>query len=47
MIFAHLSPRAQVDLAEIHHHIAIDNPHAAARMRETILTTADFLARYP
>jgi toxin ParE1/3/4 len=44
---ARLSPRSERDLDSIHDFIAGDNPEAAARVRATILNTADFLARNP
>jgi plasmid stabilization system protein ParE len=44
---ARLSPRAESDLDSIHDFIAGDNLDAAARVRATILNTADFLARNP
>ena len=47
MIRARFSPRAERDLDEIHHHIAADNPDAAAKVRRVILGTADFLAQHP
>jgi plasmid stabilization system protein ParE len=47
MIRARISPRAGRDLDDICHHIAADNPEAAARVRRTVLNTADFLALHP
>ncbi len=47
MKLARLSPRAELDLESIHNFIASDNPEAAARVRATILNTADFFARNP
>lgn len=47
MKLARLSPRAEQDLESIHNFIASDNPEAAARVRATILNTADFFARNP
>ena len=47
MIRAGFSPKAARDLDEISHHIAADNPEAAARVRQTILNTADFLVHHP
>ena len=44
---ARFSPRAERDLDGIHDHIAADNPVAAAKVRRTILATADFLAQHP
>jgi plasmid stabilization system protein ParE len=44
---ARLSPRAERDLDSIYDFIATDNPDAAARVRATILNTADFLVRNP
>jgi plasmid stabilization system protein ParE len=44
MKLARLSPRAERDLDGIHDFITGDNPEAAARVRATILNTADFLA---
>ena len=46
MIRAKLSPKAERDLDEHCSHIATDNPDAAARVRQTILHTADFLAQH-
>jgi plasmid stabilization system protein ParE len=43
---AQFSPRAERDLDGISRHIAADNPDAAARVRQTILRTADFLAEH-
>ena len=47
MIKARLSPKAARDLDEHCGHIAADNSEAAARVRQTVLNTADLLARYP
>lgn len=47
MIQARFSPKATHDLGEISGYIATDNPEAAARVRQTILNTADFLAQHP
>jgi toxin ParE1/3/4 len=47
MKLARLSPRAERDLETVQEFIAADNPEAAARVRATILNTADFLARNP
>jgi plasmid stabilization system protein ParE len=47
MILAKFSPRAERDLDEIQSHIAADNPPAAAKVRQVILATADFLAQHP
>jgi len=47
MIRARFSPKAARDLDEISNLIAADNPEAAARVRRTILNTADFLAQHP
>ena len=47
MIRAKVSPRARLDLDRLHSFIAADNPDAAARVRETILDTADLLAANP
>ena len=44
---ARFSPRAESDLDEIQNYIAADNPTAAAKVRRTILATADFLAQHP
>ncbi len=44
---ARFSPRAERDLDEIQNYIAADNPDAAAKVRKTILATADFLAQHP
>ena len=46
MIKARLSPKAVRDLDDHCGHIAADNPEAAARVRRTILNTADFLAQH-
>jgi plasmid stabilization system protein ParE len=42
MIRARFSPKAGRDLDEHCGHIAVDNPEAAERVRQTILITADF-----
>lgn len=47
MIRARFSPKAGRDLDEHCGHIAADIAEAAERVRQTILNTADFLARYP
>lgn len=47
MIQARFSPKATHDLDEISGYIAPDNPEAAARVRQTILNIADFLAQHP
>jgi plasmid stabilization system protein ParE len=47
MKFARFSPKAEYDLDEVFNFIAADNPDAAARVRRTILNTADFLAQHP
>jgi len=47
MIRARFSPKAIRDLEEISALIAADNPDAAARVRLTILYTADFIAQHP
>ena len=47
MIKARLSPKAGRALDEHCGHIAADNPDAAERVRQTILNTADLLARHP
>jgi plasmid stabilization system protein ParE len=47
MIRAKLSPRAERDLDGIRAFIAADSPDAAARVRLTILDTADLLAANP
>ena len=44
---ARFSPRAQRDLAEIYRHVLADNSDAAAKVRQTILATADFLVEHP
>lgn len=46
MICARFSPRAARDLEEHYNYIAADNPEAAARVRQTILYVADFLAQH-
>jgi toxin ParE1/3/4 len=46
MIRARFSPRAVRDLDEHYGYIAADNPEAAARVRQTILHVADFLAQH-
>ena len=43
---AKLSPRAERDLDEVCSYISSDNPEAAARVRQTILQIADFLAEH-
>ena len=45
MMQARFSPKAVRDLDQHRRHIARDNPEAAARVREAILNTADFLAQ--
>jgi plasmid stabilization system protein ParE len=47
MSLARFSPRAEQDLDDIHSYIASNNPEAAARVRQRILATADFLAQHP
>jgi toxin ParE1/3/4 len=47
MIRARFSPRAVRDLEEHCGYIAADNPEAAARVREVILSVADFLGQHP
>lgn len=47
MIRARFSPRATRDLEGIRNFIAKDDPDAAERVRETILDTADLLAKHP
>ena len=44
---ARFSPRAERDLDAVHDYIVADNPAAAAKVRLTILATADFLAQHP
>lgn len=46
MTRARFSPQAAADLEKHCNYIAADNPQAAARVREVILTTADFLAEH-
>lgn len=46
MTLAQFSPKAERDLDDIADYIAADNPDAAARVRQTILLTADFLAEH-
>ena len=46
MTRAKFSPKAARDLDNHCGHIAADNPDAAARVRQTILLTADFLAEH-
>lgn len=46
MIRARFSPKAGRDLGEVFQHIAVDNPEAAERVRQTILNTADFLSQH-
>lgn len=47
MTHARLSPRAEWDIRRIFDAIAADDANAAHRVRDTILDTADFLARHP
>ena len=47
MIQARFSPKAGRDLDEHCGYIAADNPDAAARLRQIILNTSDFLAQHP
>ena len=46
MIRAQFSPKAACDLDAAFNYIVADNPDAAARVRRTILNTADFLAQH-
>jgi len=46
VIRAKLSPKAEHDLDDACNYISSDNPEAAARVRHTILETADFLAEH-
>jgi plasmid stabilization system protein ParE len=41
------TPRARADLDEIVHYIAIDDPHAAERVRKAIRNAIKLLAAHP
>ena len=45
MRLAHISKRAQRDLAQIRAYIATDDPEAAERVRRALLDTVDLLAQ--
>ncbi len=42
-----ISPRAEIDASEIHHHISLDSPRNADRWFEALWLTIDSLAEMP